>query len=66
MEGKWYLSITLWLNVLTVLVAVATELFGFGNLEPAPWVDGVVVAIIAVINLIRHFFPDVKMGPVTL
>ena len=66
MEGKWYLSITFWLNILAVLVAVAAELFGFGDFEPAPWVDGVVLAIIAIVNLIRHFFPDVKMGPVTL
>ena len=36
MEGKWYLSITFWLNILTVIVAVAVKLFGFGDLEPAP------------------------------
>lgn len=63
MEGKWYLSLSFWLNVLTVLVAVAVELFGFGDFfEPAPWVDGVVIAIIAIVNLIKHFFPNQKLG----
>ena len=66
MEGKWYLSITFYLNILAVVIAVATELFGFGDFEPAPWVDGVVVAIIAIVNLVKHFFPDLKMGSVTL
>lgn len=66
MEDKWYLSITFWLNILAVVVAVVTELFGFGDFEPAPWVDGVVVAVIAIINLVRHFFPNLKLGSVTL
>jgi len=65
-EDKWYLSITFYLNILAVIVAVATELFGFGDFEPVPWVDGVVVAVIAIVNLIKHFFPNVKMGPVPL
>ena len=61
MNWDFLRSITFWLNILTVIVTVATELFGFGDFEPAPWVDGAVVIGIALVNLIKHFFPNQKL-----
>ena len=54
-------SLSFWFNILAVLVAVANG-FGFLEFEPAPWVPGLAVGIIAVINLIRQFFPKVRVG----
>jgi len=52
---KWYLSLTLWFNVLALLVAVAVG-FGFGEFTPDPWVVPVAAGIIAIINLILRAF----------
>ena len=65
MEGKWYLSLSFWFNILAVILAVASA-FGFGDFEPAEWVSGAAFAIIALINLLKGFFPKVNVYGVYL
>ena len=65
MEGKWYLSLSFWFNILAVILAVASA-FGFGEFEPADWVSGVAFAIIALINLLKQFFPKANILGVKL
>lgn len=52
---KWYLSLTLWFNILALIVLVAMG-FGFGEFTPDPWVPIVAAAVIAIINLILRAF----------
>ena len=53
-------SLSFWFNILALLVAVASG-FGFAEFEPAPWVPGLAIGIIALINLLKGFFPRVSV-----
>ena len=61
MNWDFLRSLSFWFNVLAVILAVADH-FGFGGFEPAPWVPGAALAVIAVINLLKQFFPGQKLG----
>ncbi len=50
MGKPWYLSRTLWFNLLALIVAVATA-FGFADFEPSPLIDHIAVLIVALVNL---------------
>ena len=54
-------SLSFWFNVAAVILAVLNG-FGFADFEPAPWVPGLAVGIIALINLLKQFFPKVRVG----
>jgi len=58
MEGKWYASLSFYFNILAVGLAVANA-FGFLEFESAPWVNEAAFALIAIINLVKKFFPNV-------
>ena len=51
MEKEWYLSKTLWFNIITLVVAVASG-FGFGEFEPTPEVFAIAAGVVAVVNVV--------------
>ena len=61
MEGKWYLNLSFYFNVLAVILAVASA-FGFADFEPDPLVPTIAVLIVAVINAVIRFFPRARVG----
>ena len=52
-------SLSFWFNILAVIIAVAGG-FGFLEFEPEPWVSGLALGIIALINLLKQFFPKAE------
>jgi len=56
MQAKsWYLSKTLWFNILALLAMVATA-FGFADFKPDTWVMEVGTIIILLINIILRLY----------
>lgn len=51
----WYMSTTVWFNVLAILIGVATQ-FDYGNFVPAEWADQVVLLIVTGVNLALRVF----------
>lgn len=58
-------SLSFWFNILAVIIAVANA-FGFADFEPAPWVPGLAIGIVALINLLKGFFPKANVYGVYL
>ena len=59
---KWYLSKTLWFNVLALITAVA-QYYGFANFTPDPNMGAYAIALVAVVNAVLRL---VTKKPVTL
>lgn len=51
MTKRWYTSKTLWFNLLTLLIALASQFFGFADFVPEGDVSEAIVGVIAFINL---------------
>jgi protein-S-isoprenylcysteine O-methyltransferase Ste14 len=58
---EWWKSKTLWVNIIALVVALATWL-GSGEIEVQPWVVAVAGAVITIANMVlRIWFTDTKL-----
>jgi len=62
-ENKpWYQSLTIWFNVLGILVGVAMQ-FGFAEHQPAEWTSEVILLVVTGVNLaLRVFRTNAPIG----
>lgn len=58
----WYESLTIWFNVLAILVGIAMQ-FGFAEHQPAAWTNDVILLVVTGVNLaLRAFRTNTPIG----
>jgi len=58
----WYQSITIWFNLLAILVGIAMQ-FGFSDFQPESWTNDVILLVVTGVNLmLRAFRPTVPIA----